>query len=213
MPRAFILLLDSLGLGATPDAATFGDAGANTLGHIAAWAAGTGADLELPNLEALGLGAAAQLACGQWPQGFDLRIDFGAAYGAARELSTGKDTQSGHWEIAGLPVEFDWGYFAREIPAFPQQLTDALQARSGVPGFLGNCHASGVEIIKRLGDEHVASGKPILYTSADSVFQIAAHEQHFGLERLYALSEVAFELVRPHHIGRVIARPFLGEQG
>ena len=95
----------------------------------------------------------------------------------------------------------------------PQQLTDALQARSGVPGFLGNCHASGVEIIKRLGDEHVASGKPILYTSADSVFQIAAHEQHFGLERLYALSEVAFELVRPHHIGRVIARPFLGEQG
>ncbi len=213
MSRAFILLLDSMGLGATPDAATFGDAGANTLGHIAAWAAGTGADLELPNLEALGLGAAAQLACGQWPQGFDLRIDFGAAYGAARELSTGKDTQSGHWEIAGLPVDFDWGYFPRQIPAFPQQLTDALQARTGVPGFLGNCHASGVEIINRLGDEHVASGKPILYTSADSVFQIAAHEQHFGLERLSALSEAAFDLVKPYHIGRVIARPFLGEHG
>ena len=213
MPRAFILLLDSLGLGATPDAATFGDAGANTLGHIAAWAASTGAGLQLPNLEALGLGAAAQLACGQWPQGFNQRTGFGAVYGAARERSTGKDTQSGHWEIAGLPVEFDWGYFAREIPAFPQQLTDALQARSGVPGFLGNCHASGTEIINRLGDEHVASGKPILYTSADSVFQIAAHEQHFGLERLYALSEAAFELVRPYHIGRVIARPFLGEKG
>ena len=213
MARAFILLLDSLGLGATPDAATFGDAGANTLGHIAAWAASTGAGLQLPNLEALGLGAAAQLATGQWPQGFDRRTGFGAAYGAARERSTGKDTQSGHWEIAGLPVDFDWGYFAREIPAFPQQLTDALQARSAVPGFLGNCHASGTEIINRLGDEHVASGKPILYTSADSVFQIAAHEQHFGLERLYALSEAAFELVRPYHIGRVIARPFLGEKG
>ena len=213
MSRAFILLLDSLGLGATPDAATFGDAGANTLGHIAAWAASTGADLQLPNLEALGLGAAAQLACGQWPHGLDRRSGFDAAFGAARERSTGKDTQSGHWEIAGLPVDFDWGYFPRQIPAFPQQLTDALQARTGVPGFLGNCHASGVEIIKRLGDEHVATGKPILYTSADSVFQIAAHEQHFGLERLYALSEAAFELVRPYHIGRVIARPFLGEKG
>jgi len=213
MPRAFILLLDSLGLGATPDAATFGDAGANTLGHIAAWAASTGAGLKLPNLEAMGLGAAAQLATGQWPQGFDQRTGFGAAYGAARERSTGKDTQSGHWEIAGLPVDFDWGYFAREIPAFPQQLTDALQARSGVPGFLGNCHASGTEIIQRLGDEQVASGKPILYTSADSVFQIAAHEEHFGLERLYALCEAAFELVRPYRIGRVIARPFLGEKG
>jgi phosphopentomutase len=213
MPRAFILLLDSVGLGATPDAASFGDAGVNTLGHVAAWAAGTGAGLQLPNLEALGLGAAAQLACGQWPQGFERRAGFGAAYGAARELSTGKDTQSGHWEIAGLPVDFDWGYFPRQIPAFPQQLTDALQARTGVPGFLGNCHASGAEIINRMGDEHVVSGKPILYTSADSVFQIAAHEQHFGLERLYALSEAAFELVKPYHIGRVIARPFLGEKG
>ncbi len=213
MPRAFILLLDSVGLGATPDAEAFGDAGTNTLGHTAARAASTGRGLHLPNLEALGLGAAAQLACGQWPQGFDRRTGFGAAYGAASERSTGKDTQSGHWEIAGLPVDFDWGYFARELPAFPQQLTDALQARSGVPGFLGNCHASGTEIIKRLGDEHVASGKPILYTSADSVFQIAAHEEHFGLERLYALSEAAFELVKPYRIGRVIARPFLGEKG
>ncbi len=213
MSRAFILLLDSMGLGATPDAAAFGDAGVNTLGHVAAWAADTGTGLPLPNLEALGLGAAAQLACGQWPQGFDRRAGFGAAYGAARELSTGKDTQSGHWEIAGLPVDFDWGYFPRQIPAFPQQLTNALQARAGVPGFLGNCHASGVEIINRLGDEHVATGKPILYTSADSVFQIAAHEQHFGLERLYALSEAAFDLVKPYHIGRVIARPFLGQKG
>lgn len=213
MPRAFILLLDSLGIGATPDAARFGDEGANTLGHIAAWAASTGAPLQLPNLEALGLGGAAQLASGQWPQGFNRRSGFTGAFGAARERSTGKDTQSGHWEIAGVPVDFDWGYFPPNAPSFPQQLLEALQARTGVAGFLGNCHASGTEIINRLGDQHVASGKPIIYTSADSVFQIAAHEQHFGLERLYALCEAAFELVKPYNIGRVIARPFLGENG
>lgn len=213
MARAFILLLDSFGVGATPDAAAFGDAGANTLAHIAEWAHGTGEPLHLPALEAMGLGAAAHAACGQWPAGFHQRDGFVAAYGAARERSTGKDTQSGHWEIAGVPVLFDWGYFPHSAPSFPAELTDALQRRTGVPGFLGNCHASGTEIIRRLGDEHVASGKPILYTSADSVFQIAAHETHFGLERLYALCEAAFELVQPYNIGRVIARPFLGADG
>lgn len=213
MSRAFILVLDSLGLGATPDAASFGDAEANTLGHIAAWAASSARPMQLPNLEALGLGAAAHLASGQWPPGLHLRSGFSAAFGAARERSTGKDTQSGHWEIAGVPVEFEWGYFPRKVPAFPQQLTDALQARTGVPGFLGNCHASGTEIIERLGDQHVASGKPIVYTSADSVLQIAAHEKHFGLERLLEVCEAAFELVKPYNIGRVIARPFLGDKG
>ncbi len=213
MPRAFILLLDSFGLGATPDAERFGDTGANTLGHIASWAASNGKAMQLPNLERLGLGAAAHLSCGEWPQGFAVRDGFTGAYGAARERSTGKDTQSGHWEIAGVPVEFDWGYFPHAAPSFPQSLTDALQARIGVPGFIGNCHASGTEIINLLGDEHVATGKPILYTSGDSVFQIAVHEQHFGLERLYAMCEVAFELVKPYNIGRVIARPFLGSNG
>ncbi len=198
MARAFILLLDSFGLGATPDAGRFGDVGANTLGHIAGWAATQGRPLNLPNLERLGLGAAAQLACGQWPQGFELRQDFAGAWGVARERSTGKDTQSGHWEIAGVPVEFDWGYFPREAPSFPIELTDELQRRCGLAGFLGNCHASGTEIINRLGDEHVASGKPIIYTSGDSVFQVAAHEQHFGLERLYKVCEAAFELVKPY---------------
>lgn len=213
MPRAFILLLDSFGLGATPDAARFGDAGANTLGHIAQWAAQHGEPLHLPHLEQLGLGAAAQLACAEWPAGFNLRSGFGAAYGAARERSTGKDTQSGHWEIAGVPVDTDWGYFSLTTPSFPKELTDALQMRSACAGFLGNCHASGTEIIKQLGDLHVASGKPIIYTSADSIFQIAAHEQYFGLQRLYELCEIAFELVRPYHIGRVVARPFLGTDG
>ncbi len=213
MSRAFILLLDSFGLGATPDAARFGDSGANTFGHIAAWAAREGRPMSLPNLEKLGLGAAAHIASGEWAEGFVQRDGFTGAYGAARERSTGKDTQSGHWEIAGVPVEFDWGYFPRTLPSFPAQLTEELQRITGVAGFLGNCHASGTEIINKHGDEHVASGKIIIYTSADSVMQIAAHEQHFGLERLYQVCEAAFELVKPYNIGRVIARPFLGENG
>ncbi|MES2295731.1 MAG: phosphopentomutase [Pseudomonadota bacterium] len=213
MSRAFILLLDSFGLGATPDADKFGDAGANTFGHIAAWCAAQGTPLHLPNLERLGLASAAQQACGVWADGFSMRDGFSGAVGAARERSTGKDTQSGHWEIAGVPVEFDWGYFPRSVPSFPAELTAKLQELTGVAGFLGNCHASGTEIINLHGDEHVASGKIIVYTSGDSVMQIAAHEQHFGLERLYAVCEAAFELVKPYNIGRVIARPFLGENG
>lgn len=213
MSRAFILLLDSFGLGATPDAASYGDAGANTFAHIAQWAAENGDPLSLPHLEQLGLGAAGHAASGEWAAGFARRDGFSGAYGAARERSTGKDTQSGHWEIAGVPVEFDWGYFPRTVPSFPAELTAALRAQSGVPGFLGDCHASGTTIINRLGDEHVASGKPIIYTSGDSVLQIAAHEQHFGLERLYALCEAAYELVKPYNIGRVIARPFSGADG
>jgi phosphopentomutase len=213
MSRAFILLLDSFGLGATPDAASFGDVGADTFGHIAAWAAGHGTPLALPHLENLGLAAAAHLASGAWADGFAQRDGFTGAYGAARERSTGKDTQSGHWEIAGVPVTFEWGYFPRTTPSFPPELTDQLQQLTGVNGWLGNCHASGTEIINKHGDEHVASGKVIIYTSADSVMQIAAHEEHFGLERLYAVCEAAFKLVEPYNIGRVIARPFLGENG
>ncbi len=213
MSRAFILLLDSFGLGATPDAKNFGDEGANTFGHIASWAAKAGKPMSLPNLEKLGLAAAAHIASGEWAEGFAQREGFTGAYGAARERSTGKDTQSGHWEIAGVPVTFDWGYFPREAPSMPAELTDKLAAQMGLDGFLGNCHASGTEIINKLGDEHVATGKLILYTSGDSVMQIAAHEEHFGLERLYAVCEAAYELVKPYNIGRVIARPFLGENG
>ncbi|MES3024026.1 MAG: phosphopentomutase [Pseudomonadota bacterium] len=213
MSRAFILLLDSFGLGATPDADKFGDAGANTFGHIASWASGQGKPMSLPNLERLGLAAAAHQASGAWAEGFALREGFTGVYGAARERSTGKDTQSGHWEIAGVPVEFDWGYFPRDVPSIPPEVTDKLAALTGVPGFLGNCHASGTEIINRFGDQHIATGKVILYTSGDSVMQIAAHEEHFGLERLYAMCEAAFELVKPYNIGRVIARPFVGSNG
>lgn len=213
MSRAFILLLDSFGLGATPDAVNYNDVGANTFGHIASWAGANGMPLRLPNMEKLGLAAAARLACGEWPQGFTQRDGFTAAYGAARERSTGKDTQSGHWEIAGVPVDFDWGYFPRTVPTFPAQLTVRLQELAGVAGFLGDCHASGTEIINVHGDEHVASGKPIIYTSGDSLMQIAAHEDAFGLERLYTICEIAFKLVAPYNIGRVIARPFIGSNG
>ena len=213
MSRAFILLLDSFGLGATPDAVQYGDVGANTFGHIAAWAAEQGTPMQLPNLERLGLAAAAHLATGEWAAGFAQRDGFSGAYGVARERSTGKDTQSGHWEIAGVPVTFDWGYFPRTVPSFPLELTDELQRQTGVAGWLGNCHASGTEIINLYGDEHVATGKVIIYTSADSVMQIAAHEEHFGLERLYAVCEAAYQLVKPYNIGRVIARPFTGSNG
>jgi phosphopentomutase len=213
MSRAFILLLDSFGLGATPDAVNYGDQACNTFGHIAAWAAKEGKPMSLPTMEGLGLAAAAHTASGEWAAGFNQRDGFKGAYGAAREQSTGKDTQSGHWEIAGVPVLFDWGYFPKEFPSFPKELTDQLQALTDVPGFLGNCHASGTTIINELGDEHVATGKPILYTSADSVLQIACHEEHFGLERLYDMCEKAYELVKPYNIGRVIARPFVGANG
>lgn len=134
------------------------------------------------------------------------------SYGYARELSSGKDTPSGHWEIAGVPVLFDWGYFHNKQNSFPSELIDELVRRTGVPGILGNCHASGTDILVKLGDEHIKTGKPICYTSADSVFQVAAHEEHFGLEKLYHFCETARELLDSYNIGRVIARPFLGTE-
>ena len=213
--RAIILVLDSLGIGASADADKFGDVGSNTLGSIARAAAsgaanvGRSGPLQLPNLSRLGLGHACELSSGYFPEGMDPAAPV-AAYGYARELSSGKDTPSGHWEIAGVPVLFDWGYFHNKQNSFPQALLDELVAKAGLPGYLGNCHASGTEILDRLGEEHMASGKPIFYTSADSVFQIACHEESFGLERLYELCRIAREALGPYNIGRVIARPFVG---
>lgn len=213
MMRAFILVMDSFGLGATADAARHGDAGADTLGHIAAFCAKERAagPLRLPNLSRLGLGLAALGSSGRLPAGLTAPERPAGAYGHAAEKSVGKDTPSGHWEIAGLPVLFEWGLFPRATPCFPPDLVAALVARGKLPGILGDCHASGTEIIKELGLEHIRTGKPICYTSADSVFQIAAHETHFGLTRLYDLCRLAKELVDPLNVGRVIARPFLGE--
>jgi phosphopentomutase len=218
MPRALILVLDSVGIGGAPDAADYGDDGADTLGHIVAACARGEADrdglrsgpLALPNLAGYGLGLAGELATGRCLPELRPNGSPSALYGCARELSKGKDTPSGHWEIAGVPVPFDWGYFPRTRPCFPSDLVAALCARATLPGILGDCHASGTAIIEELGGEHIRTGKPICYTSADSVFQIAAHEQTFGLERLYAVCALARELIDPLNIGRVIARPFTG---
>ncbi len=205
MARALLVVLDSLGIGAAPDAARFGDAGADTFGHILQACAP-----RLPHLRALGLHAAHACAHGRIP-GADARPAPEAVWAVLCERSTGKDTTSGHWEMCGVPVAFEWGYFTAHADSFPAALLDALCARAGLPGVLGNCRASGTEIIERLGAEHIASGKPIVYTSADSVFQIAAHETHFGLERLYETCRIARDLVDDYRIARVIARPFVGE--
>ena len=209
MGRAIILMMDSFGIGATDDAGRFGDEGANTLGSIARERAST-KPLDLPNLARLGLFRAAADSSGEFPAGCEDADEVVGAYGYAREQSSGKDTPSGHWEIAGVPVLFDWGYFTDRTDTFPAELLDALIERADLPGVLGNCHASGTTIIAELGEEHMRTGKPIVYTSADSVFQIAAHEESFGLDRLYALADIARELVDEYRIGRVIARPFIG---
>ena len=204
MARAFLLILDSFGIGGAPDAASFGDEGANTLVHIC-----DHMKLRVPHMASLGLGLASELSTGRNPLGPHPLI---GQYGVAREVSRGKDTITGHWEIAGVPLAFDWGYFPHAIPAFPQDLIAGILSRCRLPGLLAMRHASGTEVIEDYGEEHIRTGKPIAYTSADSVLQIAAHEQHFGLERLYEVCRVARELTYPLNIGRIIARPFLGER-
>ncbi|MCW8282303.1 MULTISPECIES: phosphopentomutase [Agrobacterium] len=219
MARAFLLVLDSFGVGGAPDAEHYGDLGANTLGHIAEFCAAGAADrtglrsgpLKLPNMCSLGLLEIARQASGDIPAGMEAPERIFGLHGCASEVSKGKDTPSGHWEIAGTPVTFDWGYFPTEGDAFSPELVTAICEEADLPGILGNCHASGTEIIARFGEEHIRSGKPICYTSSDSVFQIAAHETHFGLGRLIALCETVRKLLDPLNIGRVIARPFVGE--
>ncbi|EKT53631.1 phosphopentomutase [Providencia sneebia] len=220
MKRTFIMVLDSFGIGAAGDAHKFNDEGANTLGHIAEACAsgkanvGRKGPLHLPNLTALGLGKAAEESCGKFPVGLDHNADIIGAYAYASELSSGKDTPSGHWEIAGVPVLFDWGYFENHENSFPQELLDKIVKRANIPGYLGNCHSSGTVILDQLGEEHMKTGKPIFYTSADSVFQIACHEETYGLDELYALCEIAREELTDggYNIGRVIARPFIGDK-
>lgn len=203
--RAFIIVLDSFGIGSSADASPE-DHGANTLLHIA-----ENYPLKIPNLCALGLNEALKQSCGQYAKGLPILESYSGCYGYAVEKSAGKDTPSGHWEMAGLPVIEDWGYFHDTKNTFPENLLKEFIHQAKLPGILGNCHASGTEILVDLGEEHIKTGKPILYASADSVFQIAVHEEHFGLERLYEICDIARKLVDPHRIARVIARPFLGE--
>lgn len=220
MARAFLLVMDSLGIGGAPDADRFGDVGANTFGHIAQACADGKAEvvgvrsgpLNIPFLEGLGLGLATKRASGNLPGGLMETPTLLGQYGCASERSSGKDTISGHWEMVGLPVTFDWGYFGNGTDGIPPALLDDMVEQGELAGLLGICHASGTEIIAQHGDEHTKTLKPIIYTSADSVIQIAAHEEHFGLERLYELCEMTRKLVDPYNIGRVIARPFVGDK-
>lgn len=200
MRRVFLIVLDSLGCGALPDAADFGDQGAHTLDHLARAAGG----LSVPRLAALGLGHVPGVTAVPRvvrPEG---------AFGRCAERSPGKDTSTGHWEMMGLVLD-------RQFPTFPQgfppEILEPFLERTGLPGVLCNRPASGTEVIERFGVEHLASGKPIVYTSADSVFQVAAHETQFGLQRLYEVCQVAREILDPHGVGRVIARPFIGNPG
>ena len=211
MTRVFILMMDSFGIGGAPDASDFGDGGAATFEHIAA----AHPDLNIPNLISLGLVNAAQDATGQpirlMPKSSPT-MNLPAAFGHMKEMSRDKDTVSGHWEMAGLPNLKGWGHFKPDYPSFPPELIENICQEAGLSGILGNKAASGTVIIQELGEEHIRSGKPICYTSADSCFQIAAHEEHFGLENLYRLCEIAYKHVQPYRIGRVIARPFIGEK-
>lgn len=215
--RALIIVMDSVGIGGAPDAAAYGDAGSCTVGHIAEACAagraerGRSGPLRLPNLAALGLGAACEQAWGQpMPSLTQGGVELLGQWGSAVETSGGKDSPSGHWELAGLPVETDWGVFPDKTNSFPPELLDEICRRADLPGVLGNCHSAGTEVLFDVGERSHAEGKPIVYTSTDSVFQIAAHEQSFGLERLYRLCEIVRELVDDYRVGRVIARPFDG---
>lgn len=218
--RAFLIVIDSVGIGGAPDAADFfngttPDTGANTLGHIAqACAAGQAEEgrsgpLKIPTLNAMGAGAAVKLATG---------LDLGwsaptGAYASAREVSIGKDTPSGHWELSGVPVPWDWHTFPNTTPSFPDDVTARVCELAGTDGILANCHASGLEVIDDFGAEHLRTGWPICYTSVDSVLQIAAHEEHFGLDRLLKLCQDLAPMLHDLKVGRVIARPFVGEDG
>ena len=192
--RALLLILDSVGCGSAPDAAAYGDEGADTLGHIFARTP----NLALPNLDALGLAAI------MGREGPAKR----ASWGRMSERSAGKDTTTGHWEIAGVVLEKAFNTFAR----FPDELMRAIEREAGVE-FIGNYPQSGTVILDELGAEHVRTGRPILYTSADSVMQIAAHENVIALERLYEICRIARRHCDAWQVGRVIARPFIGEPG
>jgi phosphopentomutase len=203
--RVIWIVLDGVGAGELPDAEAYGDQGSNTLGNLArAFRKSAGRSLRLPNLEAWGLGNITRMegvAPRKGGQGE-------GAYGRAVERSRGKDTTSGHWEMAGLIVRKAFITFP---DGFPEEVVQRWCKENGLPGVLGNKAASGTEIIEELGPEHLRTGKPILYTSADSVWQIAAHEEAFGLERLYAISKSARKIADELQLGRVIARPFVGD--
>jgi len=211
--------MDSVGIGYAKDADKYGDKGANTLGHIIE----RFPDINIENLAGLGLISALQNSIKSVDSASNKNllssvnhlsseiINPHTIYGYGVETSHGKDTPSGHWELMGCPVNFDWGYFHGN-PVFPKELLNTILQKTGLDGSLGNCISSGTVILDEFGEEHIKTGKPIFYTSADSVFQIACHESHFGLEKLYDLCKIARQELYKYNIGRVIARPFIGEK-
>ena len=214
MGRAILIVLDSLGIGGAPDANIYNDEGSNTFGSIALACSNGHADigrkgaLRVPNLETLGIYSATRLSTGLTFPNTDSTI---GSYGAAKELSKGKDTPTGHHEMVGFTDPIGWHTFPEVVPVFPEKQTNILIQKANLVGVLGNKHASGEEIIKECGEEHLNSRQPIIYTSADSVLQIAAHEQVFGLNRLYKTCKIAAEIFNDLRVQRIIARPFLGE--
>ncbi len=207
--RFFLIVMDSVGIGTAPDAVDYGDQGAATLPHLAQAVNG----VQLPEFERQGLGNILSLLPDQGPiTGIGPAESPAASWGAMRERSQGKDTITGHWEIAGLLLQPGFHLFPRTVPAFPDDITDPLKEEFGRP-LLGNCHASGTEIIERLGQQAHEEKALICYTSADSVFQIAAHTDVVPLEELYTICQAARRLCDPYRVGRVIARPFTGEAG
>ncbi len=212
MARVIVVVIDSFGIGHTPDAIDFGDVGANTFASIAtSYKKQTNKEINLPHFSSLGLVQACNEASkAEFP--YLGSTPNKGAYGYCQEISTGKDTPSGHWEMMGVPVLFDWGYFTDRENSFPKALINKINEATQQKGMLGNCHASGTDIIAKLGLEHVKTGLPICYTSADSVFQVAAHEEHFGLDNLYQYCETVREALDGYNVGRVIARPFIGDE-
>ena len=209
MSRVFVIVLDSVGIGAAPDAADYGDEGANTLAHAAASVDG----ISVPVMQSLGLGSIPGLLPGGKLIPGVAPIDAPrGAYGAMQERSQGKDTTTGHWEMAGLLLEEGFAVFPPQYPSFPSELVETFVARTGRP-IIGNKAASGTAIIDELGPEQMMHGQWIAYTSADSVMQLAAHEAVIPLDELYAACEIARELCDPYRVGRVIARPYVGEPG
>ncbi len=221
MARAIVLVIDSFGVGHAPDALKYNDIGANTFVNLAhSFHQKRKRSIQLPNLAALGLH---QLSKDAYRNESILPFNnifaesstkaTKGAYGYMAEISTGKDTPSGHWEMTGVPVLFDWDYFTDKSNSFPLDLMAKINNKTGYKGMLGNCHASGTNIINELGAEHIKTGLPICYTSADSVFQVAAHEESFGLDNLYQYCEQVRELLShsDFNVGRVIARPFIGD--
>ncbi len=215
MGKAILIVLDSLGVGGAPDASLYNDEGSNTFGSIALACSNGDADigrrgaLKVPNLESLGIYSATRLSTGLILPNTDSNI---GSYAVAKERSKGKDTPSGHHEIVGFTDPVGWYTFPEVIPVFPKKQMNKLIQKANLVGVLGNKHASGEEIIKECGEDHLKNGKPIVYTSADSVLQIAAHEQGFGLDRLYKTCKIAAEIFNDLRVQRIIARPFLGKK-